>query len=185
VRAGAELPDDGLSDGIVRVRPWHPDDEDWVFEICSSDREISRWTRVPWPYERAHAREFMAVAPAQLAAGTDASFVITDANDGTRLGAVGLHRIGGEAVGDELPDEVGYWLAADARGRGIATRALLLVSEWAFSTLGRPRLVLQTKQDNQPSRRVAARAGFRRDPALDRPDGECHLVFRRDAPTVG
>lgn len=70
--------------------------------------------------------------------------------------------------------EFGYWLGAPARGRGLATRAL----ELAIDTIG-PRLdpagyELRTTVGNEPSERVAARAGFTRigpEPPLEYPGG--------------
>lgn len=53
---------------------------------------------------------------------------------------------------------VGYWIAAGARNRGIATRAVRLVCEWWPE---RP-LHLTTHPDNIASQRVAEQAGFRR-----------------------
>jgi len=175
-----ELPGGALSDGVVCLRPFGMADEDWVFETCSTDREISRWTRVPWPYTREHAREFLGRTPELWQAGTDATFAIIDAADGRRLGSVGIHRIAGTSAGDELADEVGYWLAEDARGHGAATRAVRLISAWAFTCVGRPRLHLQTLPANVRSQRVAARAGYTRMPEMDEAAG--HLVFRLDAP---
>jgi RimJ/RimL family protein N-acetyltransferase len=57
---------------------------------------------------------------------------------------------------------VGYWLLPEARGRGLATRAVVLVAEWAFTDLGLERLRIVAESANAPSRRVAERAGFRR-----------------------
>jgi RimJ/RimL family protein N-acetyltransferase len=53
-----------------------------------------------------------------------------------------------------------YWLAADARGCGLATRALTSVSTWAFDA-GLFRLELGHRSNNPASCRVAATAGFR------------------------
>jgi GNAT superfamily N-acetyltransferase len=60
------------------------------------------------------------------------------------------------------PFEVGYFLRADAWGRGLATRSLRLVSEWLLSQ-GESVIVLCTHPDNERSQRVAVRAGYRRD----------------------
>jgi RimJ/RimL family protein N-acetyltransferase len=54
-------------------------------------------------------------------------------------------------------DTIGYWVAAAARGRGVATRALRLVCEWRQE---RP-LRLVTHPRNVASQRVAEKAGFR------------------------
>ena len=39
------------------------------------------------------------------------------------------------AVNSYADDDLGYWLAPRARGRGVTTRAVLLLSRWAFDSL--------------------------------------------------
>jgi len=60
-----------------------------------------------------------------------------------------------------LPDEVGYWLAPDARGRGVAMRALRMLTRWAILDLVRPVLNLQTNVGNDASWRLALFVGYR------------------------
>jgi RimJ/RimL family protein N-acetyltransferase len=67
----------------------------------------------------------------------------------------------------------GYWLARQARGRGVATRALRLIVDWTLATTSIIRCELYTDVDNERSGRVALRAGFevegiRRAWSLDR-----------------
>ena len=61
---------------------------------------------------------------------------------------------------------IGYWVAAPARGRGICTRALRLLSGWALGELALQRLDLITDPDNVASQRVAEKVGFRREGVL-------------------
>ena len=61
---------------------------------------------------------------------------------------------------------IGYWLLPEARGKGLATRAVRLVSRWALSDLGLPRLGLFAEPSNVHSQRVAERAGFHREGVL-------------------
>ncbi len=61
---------------------------------------------------------------------------------------------------------VGYWLQREARGMGFATRAVKLVSAWAFRDLGLARLAILTEPSNRPSQRVAELAGFQREGVL-------------------
>jgi RimJ/RimL family protein N-acetyltransferase len=56
--------------------------------------------------------------------------------------------------------EVGYWVAAHARGRGIATRAVRLVCDWAARELGLEALEIMHHEDNPASQGVARAAGF-------------------------
>jgi len=75
---------------------------------------------------------------------------------GALVGAIGLHDVDwGNRCG-----QIGYWLAPDARGRGIVTRgARALVAE-AFGPLALHRLEIRCVTENAPSRAVAERLGF-------------------------
>ena len=53
-----------------------------------------------------------------------------------------------------------------ARGRGIATDALKLLTRWAFDQLGLQRLQLKADPDNAASQRVAEKAGYQREGLL-------------------
>jgi RimJ/RimL family protein N-acetyltransferase len=162
-----------LDDAVIALRPPAPDDVDAITEACQ-DPEIPRWTRVPSPYTRDHAVEFVERAARMWENGTDAPFVIVDAETAELLGAIGVHRFGGE---DDGP-EVGYWVARNARGRGVATRALGMVSDWTCNELGVRRLLLQADVRNVTSRRVAEKAGFCQVGEAKAPEGcgECDTM---------
>jgi RimJ/RimL family protein N-acetyltransferase len=53
-----------------------------------------------------------------------------------------------------------------ARGRGVATGALRLLTEWAFSELGAERAELLISVDNTASKIVAERGGYVREGVL-------------------
>jgi RimJ/RimL family protein N-acetyltransferase len=61
---------------------------------------------------------------------------------------------------------IGYWVAAPARGQGICTRALRLLSRHALDELKLQRLELITDPDNVASQRVAEKVGFQREGVL-------------------
>jgi len=56
--------------------------------------------------------------------------------------------------------EIAYVISPEARGRGVASAAVKLLSEWAFRELGVKRLQLSIHPDNVASQRVAEKAGF-------------------------
>ena len=62
--------------------------------------------------------------------------------------------------------EVGYWVAAQWRGRGFASMAVRLLSDWALSHAGLERLDLYANPGNQASQRVAEKAGYTREGLL-------------------
>ena len=95
------------------------------------------------------------------------ALVIADPRTDLPLGGMRLF-LHGDAV------ELGYWLGADSRGRGLATRALQLVADAVVWRLRPSRLELRTTIGNEPSERVAARAGFERvgpEPPIEYPVG--------------
>jgi len=166
-----------LDDGTVTLRPIVPDDGPAVLDALSNDPSVARWTRVPWPYTRAHLEEFLHAVTVWHAGTSDLALGIVDHETQAFLGCIGLHRIGLSRSPRSafLPDEVGYWVSKEARGRGVATSALQLLARFGLCDLGRPRLNLQTKVGNAPSAAVARRVGFRfvaRVPATDVDDDD-------------
>jgi RimJ/RimL family protein N-acetyltransferase len=141
-----------LSDGVVALRVWEPEDAATVFTACQ-DPEIARFLPIPQPYTKAAARTFVERRRADWDGDDERSFAITDAATGAVVGSIARHRRAGRRV------EFGYWLAPWARGRGFATRALCLIADWSLRE-GFIRLELFTHPDNSASGEVAERAGF-------------------------
>jgi RimJ/RimL family protein N-acetyltransferase len=152
-----------LRDGDLVLRPKRPQDAEAITAACQ-DPEIPRWTLVPSPYTLADAEHFIAVSEQEAAAGTTVNLLAVDASDDTLLGSFALMEIDRERGFAEI----GYWVAAGARGRGIATRATRLLADWARGELGLTRIEILPHKDNEPSRRVAEKAGFRDTGALAR-----------------
>jgi RimJ/RimL family protein N-acetyltransferase len=142
---------------VVTLRLPREEDAPVIFEACQ-DPEIPRWTNVPSPYTEDDAWSFVRGVP--RGEGPEMSLVIADADDDSLIGAIGL-RQPAPGVGD-----VGYWLAAPARGRGLTTRALRLLCAWGFEELALARIQLHTLPGNVASERVAERAGFTREGLL-------------------
>ncbi|WP_147796569.1 GNAT family N-acetyltransferase [Cellulomonas sp. Y8] len=144
-----------LTDGVVVLRAPGPADVDRIDALCQ-DRAIQEWTTVPSPYTREDAQSFVTGYVADgWARGTTLNWAVRDAADDTLLGMVGL---GMEGTGSA---EIGYWLAPEARGRGLMSRSVELVLDAAFGRLGLVRVFWRAFVGNGPSRAVAERAGFR------------------------
>jgi RimJ/RimL family protein N-acetyltransferase len=141
-----------LEDGEIALRPPSVEDVPAIVEACQ-DPEVPRWTRVPSPYREEDARTF-------LAGASESSFAVVDSRTGELVGMIGVRDVG-DSVG-----QIGYWVKREARGRGVATRALRLVSEWGFEELRLARLQLIAEPENVASQRVAEKAGFQRDGLL-------------------
>lgn len=79
--------------------------------------------------------------------------------------------------GDHEP-ELGYMLAAEARGLGLACEAAGRALDYAFDTLSVTTLVSTVDHANEASARVATRLGGLRDRAAEAAHGDAIQVFR-------
>jgi RimJ/RimL family protein N-acetyltransferase len=96
--------------------------------------------------------------PALRAQGLLAPYVIEDTDAGKILGGANLRLF------DPMRDtvELGYWLFVDARGRGVATRAVHALVAHAHAH-GVVRVEAHVRLGNTASERVLERAGFQRE----------------------
>ena len=109
---------------------------------------------MPHPYPAGGARDFIAAAARRRAEGREWVFAILEED--------GFRGLAGFLVHD-LPvrhGEVGYWLGAPFRGRGLATLAARLAVDFAFRETGLPFLRARCLERNPASARVLEKAGF-------------------------
>lgn len=145
-----------LTDGSLVLRLPEERDVDAIRNACQ-DPEIPRWIPViPQPYTEESAHDFVTWSRETLERGSY-SFVIVDAGTGELLGAIGMSVNALMKIG-----HIGYWVAAPARRRGIASSALRLLSGWALEE-GFGRVELITDPDNIGSQLVAEKVGFARE----------------------
>ncbi len=148
----AEPPE--LDAGRVTLRrPEERDVPDYL--AACADPDVARWFGVPPGYSEDDARRYLTeTVPREWAIGREAVFAVAEGD--TCVGTVDLRvRDGDPGLG-----EVGYLLAPGARGKGYATAAVRAISRWGFAALGLRRIEIRVEDGNEPSRRVAAKAGF-------------------------
>jgi RimJ/RimL family protein N-acetyltransferase len=124
------------------------------------DPAVQRFTRVPVPVPPGFERTWLDAYEQARQAGTREGFAIMDGDE--VLGVAVAPRIDADARTAEL----GYVVAPRARGRGVASEALRLLTNWAFETLGVIRIELLISPENAASRRVAERCGYVREGVL-------------------
>jgi RimJ/RimL family protein N-acetyltransferase len=157
-----------FGDGVVTLRRWREADAAALVECIDGDAEIFRWLdQVPQPYTIDDALAYVRDSP-------QTTFAITDAESGRILGSIGI------GPAEDAVREIGYWLRADARGRGAATRALVLVSRWALEQHDVARLQLRADVENAASCRVAERAAYTREGVLRSAHWNPRLGRRQD-----
>src|SRR5687767_15885022 len=89
-----------LGDGEIVVRPLRDADVPAIVKACQ-DPEIPRWTRVPEHYAPEEARQFLAVAATEAAAGMGVALAIAGGSD-ELLGRIGLRGSCGAAGTREI-----------------------------------------------------------------------------------
>jgi len=172
------FPDPPPADDLIRLRPWREADVKPAHR-ATQDALIPRFTSVPLNQSEENVRRYFAGQEPARKAGEALTLAIADARSDTFLGTIALLRL----EWAHGRGEVGYWVAPWARRRGVATRAVGMLSRWALRELDLGRLALLTDIDNEASQAVARRCGFQREGVLRaferREDGRRHdlVVF--------
>ncbi|KAI9219484.1 acyl-CoA N-acyltransferase [Blastocladiella britannica] len=149
-------------------------DIDRLFTVISTDKSIHDGSlRSPWPYTRSYAEAFISSAtspgatkyairigsPTAPVAG-NVGYVVTalPSGPGDRLS------FSDESDANEMPAwvewKLGYWLATEARGKGIMPRAIAALQAAAAADPTVGRVHLGCYPSNVASARVAVKAGF-------------------------
>jgi RimJ/RimL family protein N-acetyltransferase len=150
-RPALALPDPPLADPAagIALRPWRPTPAD-ATALAAAWAAAGRKSGDP-------PEAWIAGDPARRAAGLALDLVIAVGD--AAVGEVGLRNVDAE----RRRAEIGWWIAPDHRGRGLATAAVRLLAGWALGPpCGLVQVWARIDPANLPSARVAASAGLRR-----------------------
>lgn len=165
----APLSQPRLATERLLLRPWQAG-EAAALHQAFHDPEVLRFS---WSssadYTRTDAARHLQEQEEARRRGEGVQWALVDPGDGHLLGGASLYQLDADGGIARL----GYWLAAPARGRGLATTAVRLIADYAFTGLGLQRLELTCGPDNVASQRVAQRAGFSQEGLL-----RSHLPFK-------
>ena len=147
-----------LTDGVIALRPIFEPDAPAMHALRSLPEVVS--TSVP-PVAPTPAEVVKRCAQAygRWLAGERCEVAVLDATTGAFAGQLGL-------VYSEPQTQqaiLGYSSLPEFRGRGFTTRAVRLLTDWAFATTGIARISAGTAPDNEASQAVLRRAGFTRE----------------------
>jgi len=159
-----------LAPGNIFVRPLTAADTLPLYRaVRASIDSLSYW--LPWchaGYSEADAAAWIAYSRQAWDARNGFPLGVFDA-DGELLGGAGLSHVD---RANNLAN-LGYWVGASHRGKGIATAAARLTARLGFGQLGFTRLEIVVLADNIASHRVAAKLG-----AVREAEARNRLVFQ-------
>jgi RimJ/RimL family protein N-acetyltransferase len=157
----AAFPDHITITGLgLTLREWTDADIPAMAELFD-DPDVDRFTPLRAPFDLAAARAYLQNARQSRAEGHRLQLAIT--TDGhTPQGEILLFR----ARGSDLTDtaELAYAIGRRHRHQRLATRAVRLITDYAYATLGFTAVVLHIAAANTASIAVAHAAGFRLTP---------------------
>ena len=123
----------------------------------AKDIEISKYTRLPYPYRLKYAYDFIRLCQENYKKKTDYELGIEWKKTGKIIGTISLMHLDNTL----RSAEVGYWLGKQYWRRGITKEALTLILDYGFNTLELGRIYAKVLYANLPSIRLLQRAGFR------------------------
>jgi RimJ/RimL family protein N-acetyltransferase len=152
-------PDPPPTDGEIVLRLRRAEDVPLIAAASNDPETRRRLDDEPLTPER--QRESLARAEEQWRTGRGAPFVIADAGDDRPLGLLNLQ------LGEEQEVAgIAVSVFPEARGRGIASRAMRLGAIWGLHELGLQRVFAEAAADNIASIRAIEKAGFQREGLL-------------------
>jgi RimJ/RimL family protein N-acetyltransferase len=155
------------------IRCWKPADAGLAKEAIDTSLDHLRpW--MPWaesePTTLEQKRRLLTRFAEDFARGDDAVYGIFEPDERRVVGGTGLHpRLEGNAR------EIGYWIRADAAGRGLGSESAAALTRVAFEVDGVERMEIHCDPANHRSAAIPRRLGYGLAEGLD---GNGHLVFR-------
>lgn len=145
----------------VLLRPVRAADAEVAFPLIHERREILDWLvwQGPddvWELEEVYSRWITASEE-----GNNYHLAVVERATREFVGTLGLRFLDHPWIGD-----VGYWVASEAWGRGLATEANLLAAHLAFRHLATGVLTAEVFVGNDASARVLEKIGYAREPAV-------------------
>jgi len=145
------------TEGGLELRPVAEEHAEGLYEaVVENFDHLHEW--MPWArkgYSKTDTQTFVSRSVIQFASQETMNLVIIEG--GNIAGGIGLNVI--DKVNRST--EIGYWLTKAATGRGVATRAVRRLVEFAFDELGMNRIVIRVAEGNLKSMAIPERLGFR------------------------
>ncbi|WCN05108.1 GNAT family N-acetyltransferase [Streptomyces sp. M92] len=143
----------------LQLREWDDTDAPVMVELFD-EPQVDRWTPLHHPFDLAAARAYLDQARTRRAEGRSIQLAIT--SDGhTALGEILLFVVGPDSPSQGGPyAELAYAVGIRYRRQHLATRAVRLMTDYAYQALALQQVILRINPDNAASTAVARATGF-------------------------
>jgi 8-oxo-dGTP diphosphatase len=138
------------------LRPLRATDAAELHRLVNDWEVAKTLSRVPFPYPRDLADEWIASTAERILDGEAYHLAIARRADDVLVGCVGLTR-----DREDRSAELGYWVGRRHWGQGIAPEVAGRLARWALANLDLDRIVASALLDNARSAAVLKRIGFR------------------------
>jgi len=144
------------------LRAFREDDRD-AFAAINGDPRVNEW--LGGPISRVQSDATLNRINAQIAADGFGFFAAERKADARLVGMIGLRR--NPAGPAPIAIELGWRLAPDTQGSGLATEGAKAALDWGFANLAEDEVLAWTASTNVRSQAVMRRIGMRPDPTRD------------------
>ncbi len=166
------------------LRKIRMDDADALVRMYSKDRNYFRYTRIPYPYSRKLAVDFIRSTIRSYRTKEKFYLCIVEKKSNTLIGSIALNRINWA----DSNAEIGYSIAKAHSNQGYVTEAAEAFIDYVFRKMKLHRLEINCAVQNAPSRRVikklgAKSEGISREIVLSRNmyrDSYRHSILRKE-----
>jgi ribosomal-protein-serine acetyltransferase len=149
-----------IADG-ARLRPWNEDEAGALTELIAANRErLTAW--LPWAETHGFADSIEYLRRKRLQVEGNDGFEGAIEVDGQIVGVAGFHAI--DWVNRST--SIGYWLTAEAQGRGLMSAAVRALLDHAFGEWELHRVIVEVVVGNERSRAIPERLGFTQEAIL-------------------
>ena len=147
----------------VRLRPFRAGDHaEWAALRMASRDFLQPWEPT-WPSDdltRTGFRRRLLAYQREIDLGVGFPFLVFRTEDGAMTGGVSISNV---RRGVAMMGTVGYWSGVQFQRRGHTLAAVRATAEFAFTRLGLHRLEAACVPENEPSKNLLLKAGFKQE----------------------
>lgn len=140
-------------DKSLILQQLQPSDADRIFELTENNRTYLE-EFLPWPKHTKSVEDSLAHIHKTMKEREDGETLAYGIKyEGSIVGHISVMHL------NKRP-EIGYWIAAEYSGKGVTTRAVEALTNYAFQALGVNKIIIRANPKNIASNKVAEKAGY-------------------------